>query len=205
MAVPNTAPWHFQETTSNALNEQPTNYNTLLHDEIQLTAVSATQTELNAAITTITPAGLNLKEGITCTLLDKVIEFRNKEDSSNGINLDQMARQRKESALWAITQNKRYTAGLLVAAGRFKLGTEALDDMTTRMKRRAEEKESEKANKKVMNYTATLNKVQAIRALNKQEHKCTFSQTKTMVSWYKRIGDEPLPATKHLLLTYQIY
>ena len=49
MAVPNTAPWHFQETTSNALNEQPTNYNTLLHDEIQLTAVSATQTELNAA------------------------------------------------------------------------------------------------------------------------------------------------------------
>ena len=30
-------------------------------------------------------------------------------------------------------------------------------------------------------------------------------QTKTMVSWYKRIGDAPLPATKHLLLTYQIY
>ena len=86
MAVPNTAPWHFQETTSNALNEQPTNYNTLLHDEIQLTAVSATQTELNAAISTITPAGLNLKEGITGTLLDKVIEFRNKEDSRNGIN-----------------------------------------------------------------------------------------------------------------------
>ena len=71
-----------------------------------------------------------------------------------------------------------------MAAGRFKLGTEALDDMTTRMKRRAEEKESEKANKKVLNYTATLNKVQAIRALNKQEHEC-------MVSWYKRIGDAP--------------
>ena len=90
-----------------------------------------------------------------------------------------------------------YTAGLLVAAGRFKLVTEALDDMT-RMKRRAEEKQSEKANKKVMNYTATLNKVQAIRALNKQEHECTFSQTKTMVSWYKRIGDAPLPATAYL-------
>ena len=61
---------------------------------------------------------------------------------------------------------------------------EALDDMT-RMKRRAEEKESEKANKKVMDYTAALNKVQAIRALNKQKHECKFSQTKTMVSWYK--------------------
>jgi hypothetical protein len=66
-----------------------------------------------------------------------------------------MGRQQKESALWAIAQNKRYKAGLLVAAGRFKLGMEALDDMT-RMKRGAEEKESEKANKKVMNYTATL-------------------------------------------------
>jgi len=98
MVVPNTAPWHFQETTSNALNEQPTNYNTLLHDEIQLTAVSVTQTELNAAISTITAAGLNLKEGITGTLLDKVIEYRNKEDSWNGINLDQMACHRKESA-----------------------------------------------------------------------------------------------------------
>ena len=88
MVVPNTAPWHFQETTSNALNEQPTNYNTLLHDEIQLSAVSATLTELNAAISTITPTGLNLKEGITGTLLDKVIEFRNKEDSRNGIIID---------------------------------------------------------------------------------------------------------------------
>jgi hypothetical protein len=62
---------------------------------------------LNAAISTITPAGLNLKEGITCTLLDKVIEFRNKEDSRNDINLDKMACQRKESALWPIAQNRR--------------------------------------------------------------------------------------------------
>ena len=78
-----------------------------------------------------------------------------------GINLDQMACQ---LALLAIAQNKRNMAGLHVAAGRFKLGTEALDDMT-RMKRRAEEKESEKANKKAMDYTAALNNVQAIRAL----------------------------------------
>ena len=81
---------------------------------------------------------------------------------------------------------------------------EALDDMT-RMKRRAEEKDCEKANKKVMNYTATLNKVQAIRALNKQEHEWTVAQTKTIVSWYKQVGDAPLPATKHLMLTYQIH
>ncbi len=52
-------------------------------------------------------------------------------------------------------------AGLHVEAGHFNLGTEALDDMTRR-KRRAEEKETEKANKKVMDYTTTFNKVQAI-------------------------------------------
>ena len=46
-----------------------------------------------------------------------------------GINLDQMACQ---LALLVIAQNKRYIAGLHVAAGRFKLGTEALDDMTRR-------------------------------------------------------------------------
>jgi hypothetical protein len=56
-----------------------------------------------------------------------------------------------------------------------------------------------------MNYTATLNKVQAIRALNKQEHEWTVAQTKTIVSWYKQVGDAPLPATKHLMLTYQIH
>ena len=77
----------------------------LLHDEIQLTAVSATQTELNAAISTITPAGLNLKEGITGTLLDKVIEFRNKEDSSNGIILDQNRRYGQSRKIKGIQQD----------------------------------------------------------------------------------------------------
>ena len=91
-----------------------------------------------------------------------------------------------------------------MAAGRFKLGTEALDDMTRR-KRRVEEKESEKASVKIMDYTTTLNKVQAIRALNKQEHEWTVAQTKTIVSWYKQVGDAPLPATKHLMLTYQTH
>ena len=104
-------------------------------------------------------------------------------------------------------RNRRYGQSRKIEGRQqdFMWRLEALDDMT-RMKRRAEENDCEKANKKVMNYTATLNKVQAIRALNKQEHECTFSQTVTMVSWYKRIGDAPLPpATKHLMLTYQIH
>ena len=100
-------------------------------------------------------------------------------------------------------RNRRYGQSRKIEGRQqdFMWRLEALDDMT-RMKRRAEEKESEKANKKVMDYTVALNKVQAIRALNKQKHECTFSQTKTMVSWHKRIGDAPLPATLHLLTRY---
>ena len=59
-----------------------------------------------------------------------------------GINLDQMACQ---LALLAIAQNKRYMAGLHVAAGRFKLGTEALDDMT----RRKEEQSRRRVRKRI--------------------------------------------------------
>ena len=64
-----------------------------------------------------------------------------------------------------------------------------------------EEKESEKANKKLMDsYTTTMNKVQAIRVLNKQAHEWMVMQ-KTMVTWHKQISDAPLPATNQSLLT----
>jgi len=59
-----------------------------------------------------------------------------------GTNLDQMACQ---LALLAIAQNKRNMAGLHVAAGRFKLGTEALDDMT----RRKEEQSRRRVRKRI--------------------------------------------------------
>ena len=91
-----------------------------------------------------------------------------------------------------------------MAAGRFKLGTEALDDMT-RSKRRAEEKESEKATKKVMDYTAILNEVQAIRAISKQPHKWMVAwQTKTMVFWYKQIGDATCITYNKTTTAYQV-
>jgi hypothetical protein len=197
------------ETNKTAIAERgwgPLNYNILLHDEIQLTSTSQSEhlnssmEERTIAVSTITPAGLNLNRGIAGILLDKVIVYRNREDARNGINLDDLARQRKETALQAIAQNKRYTAGLHVAAGRFKLGTETLEDMTRR-KRMAEERESEKSNKKLQDHNTLRDKIQAIRALNKEPHNWTVAQTKTMATWYKRIGDPPLPNTKLLLLT----
>ena len=60
----------------------PLNVNTLLHDEIQLTEVSATQTELNAVILTITPAPFWTKllnagtariQGMTSTLISRFL------------------------------------------------------------------------------------------------------------------------------------
>ena len=86
----------------------PLNYNLLLHPEIQLTSTSNLQTETNnyQPASSIAPSGLNLSQGITGTLFDQVVQYRNREDARNGINLDELARQRKETALRAIASNK---------------------------------------------------------------------------------------------------
>ena len=126
------------------------NYNLLLHPEIQLTSTSNLQTEANnnQPASSIPPSGLNLSQGITGTLVDQVVQYRNREDARNGINLDKLARQRKETVLMAIASNKRYTSGLHVAAGRYLLGPEVVDDQLKR-KRHAEEVQSERENKKI--------------------------------------------------------
>ena len=76
----------------------PLNYNLLLHPEIQLTSTSNLQTETNniQPASSITPSGLNSRQGITGTLVDQVAQYRNREDARNGINLDEFAHQRKE-------------------------------------------------------------------------------------------------------------
>ena len=107
---------------------------------------------------------------------------------------------KKETALRAIASNKRYTAGLHVAAGRFLLGPEVVNDQLKR-KRYTEEVQSEQENKKIDAHMALANKVYAIRSLNKQPAEWTVAQTKTMAMWYKQSGNLPLPTTKQLLLT----
>ena len=107
------------------------NYNLLLRPEIQLSSSSNLQTEANnnQLASFIPPSGgLNLSQGIISTLVDQVAQYRNREDARNGINLDKLARQRKETVLRANASNKRYTAGLCVAAGRYLLGPEVVDD-----------------------------------------------------------------------------
>jgi len=84
----------------------------------------------------------------------------------------------------AIASNKRYTSGFHVAAGRYLLGPEVVDDQLNR-KRYAEEVQSERENRKIDALMALANKVYAIRSLNKQSAEWTVAQTKTMSRWYK--------------------
>ena len=91
--------------------------------------------------------------------------------------------------------NKRYTGGLHVAAGRYLLGPEVVDDQLKR-KRHAEVVQSERENRKIDAHMALANKVYAIRSLNKQSAEWTVAQTKTMATWYKRAGNLPFPTTK---------
>ena len=91
-----------------------------------------TEANNNQPVSSIPPSGLNLSQGITGTLVDQVIQYRNREDARNGINLDKLACQRKETLLMAIASNKRYKSGLHVAAGRYLLGPEVVDDQLKR-------------------------------------------------------------------------
>ena len=99
----------------------------------------------------------------------------------NGINLNELARQQKETAaLRAIASKKRGTAGFYAAAGRYFWGPEVVDDQLNR-KRHAEGVQSEQEHKKIDAHMALANKVYAIRMLNKQPAELTASG-----QWHKR-------------------
>jgi len=101
----------------------------------------------------------------------------------------------------AIARNKQYSSGLHVAAGRYLLGPEVVDDQLKRKKHAEEVQKSERENLKIDAHMALANKGYAIRSLHKQSAVWTVAQTKTMATRYKREGNLPLPTTKQLLLT----
>ena len=110
-----------------------------------------------------------------------------------------LPRDKKETAIRTIASNKKYIAGLHVAAGRYLVGPEVVDDQLKR-KSHVEEVQSKRDNKKVGTRMPIAYKVYAIRILNKQPAKCTVAQTKTISTCYKRAGDLPLPTAKQLLI-----
>ena len=145
-------------------------------------------------------AELNLSQGLAGSLIDTILETRIREDARNGVNREENRRKRVETALEVISaKKKRYSAGLHVSAQRYLLGPDVLDDQEARQQQQ-EDKASERLEKKLQEFRALKSKVTAIRALDKRTsgEDMTVAQLKTMVTWYKRSGDLPIPATRTL-------
>ncbi len=128
----------------------PLNYNCLLHPEICGTRKEALcetnssresegeqeqdlpttpvveSTTIAPAAATISPDDLNLSKGVAGSLVDSIVEVRNRDDARNGNNLQENRRKTKQTAQDAIDAMKRYSAGLHVASGRYLLGPQVL-------------------------------------------------------------------------------
>ena len=128
----------------------PLNYNVLNHSEIQLTKTTLQNgTQNNNTGNATSPQELNLSDGYAGTLVDRVVEYRNREDARNGIDLDAQAHQCKETA--QAQSKKRISASLLASAGVHALGPNVVLASAMVRKRKAEELVTERQNKGSMN------------------------------------------------------
>jgi hypothetical protein len=215
-------------TNKNAIAERgwtPLNYNCLLHPEIMATKHTAeardgdfqpasdqeqerdsttiVNNDLHTAGLTrmiVSPDLLNLSQGLSCTLINSIIESKTRSDARNGVNAEEIRLKRKESALESIRlRKKRYSAGGHVAAGRWKLGPDLLAEIRERENLR-DEIESRKREKRRADFRALLDKVNGIRVLGRSPEELNVQQLKTMVTWYKIGTDSPIPQTRQLLL-----
>ena len=83
---------------------------------------------------TMTPAELNLTEGISRTLTTQIVEYITREDARNRTNANENTRKRRETAQAAIDQHKRMTAGLHFAVGNTSLGPTLLPTLLAHMR-----------------------------------------------------------------------
>ena len=70
----------------------------------------------------MTPAELNLREWISGTLTNQIVEFIKREDVRNGTNANYNAKKRRKTAQATIDQHKAMTAGLHFAVWNTSLG-----------------------------------------------------------------------------------
>jgi hypothetical protein len=172
-------------------------YNALLHPEI-LTSKSSNGAEgpISQLDSAVDPEQLNLTEGIASTLVDRIVMYKNREAHLNGDGAEEMRRKRKATAEERINSHeKRLSAGLLAAAGRYQLDSNVLDYVQAKAAA-VTEKENKKYYKKKDEYDALHAKVQEIRRLNLPSEKWTQAQLKVMLRWFKRPDDPKLPTRK---------
>ena len=173
----------------------PLNYNLLLHPEI-----SGENGNTVALSSDVSPEELNLTQGLSGTLTNKIVMFRNREVARTGENAAEVLRQRKKTAQDAIAQGRRLTAGLHVAAGNFTIGEEILENLNQKI-RKEQEKKYQSMLKLKAEYDNLLVEVNAVKALNKTPEQWSAAQVRTMVKWYKCDEDNALPSKKADLLT----
>ena len=89
---------------------RPLNYNALNHPEIQLTingAADATLAVVTDRMDTVPLDNLNLTKGFSGSLINKIVEHRNREASRTGVDQEEQAQKRKETAQ-AKLDSKKY-------------------------------------------------------------------------------------------------
>ena len=200
----------------------PLNYNCLLHPEIVATStrsrqqqkdvddnddnnnstqqtLESTEGALSGDIA-VRPGDLNLHHGMAGTLVDSIVETRKRDDARNGTNLEENQRRRMQTAQDIMNSKKRATAGLLSASGSFSMGPKVLALLRAK-RREQQDQQSEREEKKLRDFYALRNRVQAIRALNKENAQLNVAQLRTVVAWYKTSNDSAVPTTRDLLLT----
>jgi hypothetical protein len=203
-------------TNKNAIAERgwaPLNYNCLLHPEIAATRcqgadnndgtmeeTSGNSKNNELTVPSVPPDLLNLSHGYAGTLIDSIIETRNRNDARNGVNVEENRRKRKEKALEnQRLKTRRFGSGNLYAEGQCAMGKDVLRRIEDRERLR-EEKRSQQQEKKLREYRLLRNKVMAIKQLGQPHEQLNVAQLKTMVMWYKHPSDSPIPTTRQLLL-----
>ncbi len=179
------------------------NFNALLHPEV-LTSKPGYSTEqkgVDELDSQVAPEELNLSEGLVGSLVDKIYVHKAKEAENGGSNAVEWMRKRKATAEENLrSHDKRITAGLLAATGKYHLSTDIRDFVQKRVNAK-ELSEYNRRLKKKDEYDTLCAKVEGIKALNLPPERLNLTQLKIMLRWYKQDGDQSLPTKKQDQLT----
>jgi hypothetical protein len=178
------------------------NYNVLLHPEIAASGPNKNdgsgdqQKQKVGSMSNLHPSELNLTNGLSGTLIDRIVLQSNKESSTSGTSVAEMLAKRQEKARQQLENHeKRCSAGLIAGAGMFKLNEEILG-----LAKKAREVQDAKAREKLLKakdiYDSLLKKVEAIRQKNLPPEKWTSGELNTMLQWFKRPLDTAMPNKK---------
>jgi hypothetical protein len=134
--------------------------------------------------TNVTANEINLTEGLSGTLVDRIIIHRSQEALNGEDALDRMRKRKAMANEQILFKNKQMTAGLLASSGHFCLSNEVCQYVQ-------EKANTEKNNqiraqlKKKNEYDELKILVDAIKANNLPPEKWTSKQLNTMPKWYK--------------------